>query len=172
VTLTPAQLRSLARGEHVTVTTSSNDTPEPHTHTFDLVDQVGLWGGPAVLEADQATWPLPPASINPARGRTNIEIYNMPQFMASQQPPLRPPVNRWVALYYFTSVTRENPDAGLVYPATADGQPSVILRRARDTDAYYSRALCGFELWRLRTASHIALADFILLRHFRLGIPE
>ena len=49
---------------------------------------------------------------------------------------------------------------------------AVLLRRASPTSPYYSRAICGFEPWRLRANSQLALADFILLRHFRLGLAD
>jgi hypothetical protein len=174
VTLTQADLKALARGDRIEVTTTVSETPQTHSHTFSLVDQVGLWGGPAQLMPDTNQWPLPPITVNPLGGRSKIEIYNMPNFMAIQQPPLDPPSDIWVPLYTFKSLTPQdlNVTPPVLYPGTADLQPSVILRRAQRFDPYYSRALCGFEPWRLQVASHVALADFIMLRHFRLGLVD
>jgi hypothetical protein len=167
-----ASLRRLARGESIADSTSVSQLPSPHRHRFTLVDQVGLWGAPALLDKDDGTWPLPPLSVNPRGGRYNIEIYNMPSWMASRQPPLEPVPGISVALYNYISWLTEDPAIGRLYPATADNQPSVVLRKASPVDAYYSRAICGFEPWRLQPRSQLALADFILLRHFRLGLPD
>ncbi len=171
VLLTPAQARTLASGGRVTVTTSSADIPSPHTHDFVLSDQRGRWGAPPVLVPD-ASWPSPPLAVNPLGGRVNVEIYNMPSFLVLQTPPLSPPEARVVPLYYFTSPTAADPATGTLWPATADEQPAFLLARASTVSPYYSRAYCGFEPWRLSFASHLALAEFVLLRHMRLGLPD
>jgi hypothetical protein len=173
ITLTQEQLRSLARGDIVAVQTTSNAVPSVHAHDFVLRDQVGLWGAPAILGRDDGLWPLPPPEVNPERGRSDLEIYNMPIFMAQQQPPLVPEEGISVVLYTFVSLTPEDPTKNPPgWPRTADNQPVIILRKASVTNLYYSRAIAGFEPWRLRPSSMVELADYILLRHFRLGIPE
>ncbi len=111
-------------------------------------------------------------AVNIYGTRVNVEIYNMPSFMARQTPPLSPEAGISTALYFYASPTEENAETGILYPLTADGQPGVILRKASTQDRDYSRAICGFELWKLRASSHLALADFVLLRHFRLGLPD
>ena len=75
-----------------------------------------------------------------------------------------------VTLYSYVSGRPTSPTLG--YPETADGQPVFLLTRALQSDAYYSRAWCSFEPYVLKLQSHVALADFVLLRHFRLGLPE
>jgi hypothetical protein len=169
VLVTAAHFAALRRGDRVLVTTSPSDLPETHTHVFDLVDQLGLWGAPA-LTVD-ASWPNPAdPNANPWRGRSNIEIYNMPTYLTSRQPPLAPPAWRSVVVYTYVSGVGET--AQRQYPATGDNQPVFILARAQSTDAFYSRAWCGFEAYVLALRSHVALADFVLLRHMRLGLPE
>lgn len=171
--LSRAQLQTLARGGKVTVQTTEAASPELHSHAVEIVDGVGLWGAPALLERETALWAQPAdPQLNPFGGRPNVEIYNMPSFLANQTPQLQPDPRVWVALYYFKSANTANPGTGRVYPATGDGQPAIILRKALFTDANYSRALCGFPVYMLRQQSQIALADNILLRHFRLGLPE
>jgi hypothetical protein len=167
-----AALRRLAGGESVVDSTDVNALPAPHRHYYTLVDQVGLWGAPATLERDMGLWPAPPLEVNRLGGRYNVEIFNMTKFMDVQTPALRPEPGISVVLYTYISGVPENPDTGMLYPATADGQPSVLLRRAQSTSPAYSRAICGFEAWRLKASSHLALANFILLRHFRLGLPD
>jgi hypothetical protein len=173
VTLTRNDLLALSRGSRIAVATSEAQLPVPHTHTFDLFDAVGTWGAPLRLEPDWPVWAQPADPLlNPAGGRPGVEIYNMPAFLATQMPPLLPDPRVWTAPYAYTSATPADPGAGVVYPVTADGMPAVLLRRATPVDRDYSRAMCGFEVWRLRRRSHLALADYVLLRHFRLGQPE
>jgi hypothetical protein len=172
VFLSAETLERMARGESVVDSTSLSDIPKPHRHYFTLVDQVGLWGAPAVLTTDSNLWPAPPLSVNPAGGRYGVEIYNMPSWMAAATPQLNPQPGISLVLYTYVSGVPENSDTGTLYPSTADGQPSVILRRASTRSPYYSRAICGFEAWRLSPSSQLALASFILLRHFRLGLPD
>jgi len=174
VTITRAELQSLAAGNTITDTTSSSDLPSSHFHQFTLVDQQGLWGSASQLVPD-VNWALPQDPfVNPLGTRPNVEIYNHPLMLANPPvpPPLSPPPGIWLPLYLYRSGVPENPDTGTFWPLTADGSPSVILRKAALSDPYYSRALCGFEPWRLRFDSHLALADFILLRHMRLGLAE
>ncbi len=174
VTLSRADLRRLARGDRITVTTSTNDAPTTHAHTFLLFDRQGLWGAPAVLTTD-LLWPQPAdPNLNPLGARPNVEIYNDPIMMANPRirPPLEPPPGIWLPLYLYRSGVPENADTGIFWPLTADRSPSVILRRASLADPNYSRALCGFEVWLLRFDSHLALADYILLRHMRLGLAD
>ena len=173
VTLTPDQLRQLARGDRLHgIETSQASLPVPHTHVFDLVDRIGLWGAPARLVPQLDLWAQPDADVNPYGGRPSIEIYNMPAFMVREQPRLNPDPSLWEPLYSYMSATPLDPANEVLYPQTADGEASVIVRKASAFEPYYSRALCGFEVWRLHEASHEALADFILLRHFRLGLPD
>lgn len=173
VTLTRPQLQRLASGDSLIVPTTLSPTPESHRHTLNLRDGVGLWSAPARLDFETSLWAQPADPIlNPWGGRPNVEIYNMPSFLAIQTPPLQPDPKIWVALYYFTSPRAANPTTGMVYPATGDGQPAIILRKAQQNDVFYSRALCGFELFRMRPASQLALTENILLRHFRLGLPD
>jgi len=173
VTLTPEELSDLARGQQVSVETSEATLPSPHTHVYDFIDRIGLWGAPAQLDPERGNWAQPADPIlNPGGGRPAIEIYNMPAFFSSQPVRLNPDPLIWETLYTYRSATPADPTNGVLYPQTADGQPAIILRKASPFDTYYSRALCGFEIWRLQRASHLALADFILLRHFRLGLPD
>jgi len=172
VTLSRADLQRLARGDRFTVPTSSSDEPSVHAHSFLLFDRQGLWSAPERLMTD-LNWPLPlDPGLNPLRSRPNVEIYNNPIMMANPRirPPLEPPAGTWLPLYLYRSGVPSSSETGVGWPLTADGSPSVILRRALVTDPYYSRALCGFEVWRLRFDSHLALADYILLRHMRLGL--
>jgi hypothetical protein len=172
VTLSAGELRRLAGGEVVTVASSEAGEPVLHTHTFTLRDQVGLWGAPHALETERPDWAQPNDPVlNPSGGRPSVEIYNVPLGLAGG-PPLRPDPRIWTPLYEYVSSMPVDPGAGVVYPLTADGQPAIILRKAAVTDRNYSRAFCGFEVWRLNRRSHVALADQILLRQFRLGLPE
>jgi hypothetical protein len=164
LTLTEGQLRQLAAGDVVDslrTSVESGDAPA-HSHVYDLQDQVGLWGAPATLEPDPPLWGQ--------NGRHSVEIYNMPTFMISETPQLSPDPRIWEALYTYVSPTPQTADR--LYPATADGQPAFIIRKATANDQFFSRAYCGFEVWRLRPASRLAIADFILLRHFRLGLID
>lgn len=139
-------------------------------HYFDFEDRTAGRDTPPLLQVD-ATWPLPPdPQFNPLRGRALVEIYNMPEFMAGQVPPLLPPPGRTRVLY--TYVSGVPADAGHVYPATADGQPVFMLTKSSPQDTQFRRALCSFEPWRLTFHSHLELADFILLRTMHLGEPE
>lgn len=127
------------------------------------------------LEPD-TSWPpclpLDCPTINPLGTRPNIEIYNMPQYLATRTPPLWPAPGISLVAYTYASGVAENEPAGLVYPLTADGQPAVLLRKTNVLEPLYTRAICGFEPWRLRLASHIALADYILLQHFHTDSTE
>jgi len=173
VTLTRAQLKTLARGGTLVVQTTSASAPQVHTHSVTIRDGVGLWGAPARLDPETSLWAQPSdPTLNPLGGRPNVEIYNMASFLANQQPPLQPDPKLWLALYNFMSPTVADPSTGLAYPQTGDGQPAIILRKAEPSDLFYSRALCGFEIFRLRTASQLAVSDNILLRQFRLGLPD
>jgi hypothetical protein len=169
--LTARQARTLASGGQITVTTASSALPSPHAHEVTLHDLYGRWGAPSVLTPD-SSWPLPPLTFNPYKSRVSVEIYNMPSFLAQQTPNLSPPAARVLPLYLFTGPTPADPATGVLYPFTADEQPALLLARAATVSPAYSRAYCGFEPWRLTLASHIALAEFILLHHMRLGLPE
>ena len=50
-------------------------------------------------------------------------------------------------------------------------EPAITLSRGGPNEPGYSRALCGFELWRLDEASHLALANYILHHTFHIGSP-
>lgn len=174
VAISAQEFSRLQRGEHLGISASSSDLPQPHVHAFDLADQVGLWGGPPALQVQDSQWAVPASPIaNPQRTRPNVEILNMPQFLGSRTPPLAPAPDVWLPLYNYVSGVPSDPGAPtpVVYPLTADGQPALILRRPFPGAPQYTRAYCGFEPWRLTMASHVALADFVLLRHFRLGLP-
>ena len=151
---------------------ASRVSPQAHSPAVTIRDGVGLCGAPARLDPETSLWAQPnDPQNNPLGGRPNVEIYNMPSFLANQTPQLRPDPRVWLALYYYTSPTPANPPA-VVYPQTGDGQPAIILRKAQATDLFYSRALCGFEVFRLRPASQLALSENIMLRQFRLGLPD
>lgn len=172
VEVTAAQFGDLQRGRRIVVSSRESALPETHAHRFELVDQVGLWGGPPVLQVQESQWALPVSSTeNPLRLRPNVEILNMPVFMGKETPPLSPEPGISVALYSYVSGVPANRSTNpqLVYPETADEQPVFILRRPFAGAPRYTRAYCGFEPWRLMQDSHVALADFVLLRHFRLG---
>lgn len=119
---------------------------------------------PAVLEPD-SLWPLPPPPTNPGFGRPNVEIYNMPSFLAARG--LSPPLSR--TLYTYVSLVPEDAAGGVIYPLTADGQPSILVAKRLATDARYSRVLCGFETYLLEYESHRALARYILVTEMGLG---
>ena len=159
----------LRQGATVTVVSSSSVVPQEHDHTFTLVDQLGLWGVP-VLERG-STWAQPPTQPGGLTGRPNIEIYNMPGELANQSPPLIPPQGISVVVYNYVSGpgSREDPSANRFYPLTADNQPVFILAKGSVRDQGYSRAFCGFEPYLLSERSHRALAEFVLVKHFRLG---
>lgn len=171
VHLTADEARALWGGGVVPVSTDIQAVPEPHAHDFSLRDVRGRWGAPVRLYTD-GTWPLPPASINRFLGRVNVEIYNMPSYLAQQTPRLSPPAARVLPLFLFRSPTVEDARTGVLYPLTADAQPAFMLARANLASPDYSRAYCGFEPWRLAFASHLALCEFVLLRHFNLGLPD
>jgi hypothetical protein len=130
---------------------------------FRLASSVQIHGAPQLLEPD-GLWAQPQdRNLNPMRGRPNIEIYDMPGWMDSHFPPLRPPSNLVLAPYLYASGVPQASQPDAFYPMTADAQPVVVLRRAVP-DTPYSRAICGFEPWLLRPESHLGLADFIILR--------
>lgn len=162
LTLMAEDFAALKRGEHVVVETDVNDLPVPHTHTFDIVDQLGDWGAPALRTS--VRW------SQAAGGRSGVEIYNMPSELVTAQPSLIPLAGISVNLYCYVSAAtaRENPP-DFTFPATADNQPVFILAKGNVRDPYYSRAFCGFEVSLLEEVSHRQLAEFILVRHFRLG---
>ncbi len=152
----------LRMGQRV-VLESSHDGVSTHAHAFELHDQVGLWGAPLLVP--NASWPFRAGE----RGRPNVEIYNMPAALASQTPPLQPPVGISVPLYNYKSAVAYDPSAGVVYPLTADAQPLFVLAKGAPHEPFYSRALCGFEPHLLVPFFHHQLVEFILVRHFRLG---
>jgi hypothetical protein len=173
VTLSQLQLQRLVSGDSVRAFTSTETTPSSHQHTVVLRDIIGLWGAPLTLACETSQWAQPSdPQLNPFGGRPNVEIYNMPAFLAIQTPQLQPDPRIWTALYNFTSPSPANPGTGFVYPQTGDGQAAVILRKAAAADLFYSRALCGFEVFRLRSASQVDLTRNILIRQFRLGLPD
>ncbi len=141
------------------------DVPEPHTHSFELVDQQGLWGAPALLLATD--WPQAPSRT----GRTNIEIYNMPIGLSLQSPPLVPRFGISTTPYLFKTgaSTREDPSRSFFYPETADRQPAMVFAKSSTKAQFYTRAFCGFEPFLLDSQSHLALTEYIVVRHFRLG---
>jgi hypothetical protein len=120
--------------------------------------------GAPVLEVDAARWDQPAG-----HGRPNIEIYNMPSFMASQHPPLLGTLS--LALYTYVSRSPEDPARSFTYPKTADHQPALVLRKRSIQDTHYSRAICGFEPYLLTFRSHLDLADYILVHEMGLGQP-
>lgn len=169
LSLGTSELRRVQAGETIRVRTSGPTTGGSHAHTFEIEDRSGAAGAPARLEVDPVRWPSPPPEVNPYGGRVNVEIFDMPPFLAAQVPPLAPPAWRILPLYAYESARREDPQRGYVYPLTADGQGSVLLTRRAPEDPHFSRALCGFEVWRLRFDSHLQLAEYILVRQFGLG---
>jgi hypothetical protein len=143
------------------------DNAQHYCTGFRRVLSPATMGAPERLDPDPLRW-----ASHPNGGRHSVEIYNMPVFLASQLPPLQPDPQVWLPVYEYVSVTPANPGAGLVYPLTADGQPAILLRKTRATDTQYSRAMCGFELWRLSVGSHLALAQWVLRDQFQLGQPD
>ena len=107
VHLAEDDLRRLQRGETVTVTSSATAVSTAHTHDFALVDQLGPWGAPT-LETGGA-WPQPKEQGGLV-GRPNIEIYNMPNAMATEQPPLVPREGISVPVYVYVSGVPEGPE--------------------------------------------------------------
>lgn len=93
----------------------------------------------------------------------------MPIAMAAQIPPLVPPEGRSLVPYTYVSGVPEDPDAGILYPATADGQPVFLLTRHDLGDTHYARAFCGFEPYLLTLASHQALVEYVLLQRLSLA---
>jgi hypothetical protein len=170
-TLSPEELRELSLGRAIGVTSTVSPTPAPHTHSFEIHDRVGLWGASAALLGDDRWWPLPEAMFNEYRSRANVEIYNMPILMEREHLLPEPGIS--VVSYLYASATPEDPNQPMPgWERTADNQPVVILRKTSVIEPYYSRAICGFEPWRLRQSSMLDLADHVLLRAFRLGVPE
>ncbi len=100
-------------------------------------------------------------------GRTNTEIYNMPQALAAQFPPLEPSEDRTRVLYTYVSGLPEA--EGVTYPQTADRQPMLVVTKTSLDDAHSSTAFCGFELHLLDADSHLELARHVLLREMGLG---
>lgn len=122
--------------------------------------------GPVTLRAD-SRWPAPAdVLLNPLRCRPGVEIYNMPPWIATRTPPLRPPGDLVRVLYVYSGGVP--PPAASGYPAVADGQPAVLLRRTVPGGPF-TRAYCGFEPWRLTFDSHLGLADAIIRRSFLVG---
>ena len=168
VTVTRDDFVAMRNGLIVSVETSeSGDEPvlELHTHTFVLVDQSGLWGAPQLRNGPD--WAQPPSP----RGRTNIEIYNMPIWLTSQPSPLnpRPGISTAPYLYVTESSVREDPARAFFYPQTGDRQPTLILAKGTPQQQFYTRAFCGFEPYLLDRGSHLDLTEYIVVRHFRLG---
>ena len=167
ILVTQEDFRKLQRGATVTVATSVPVQWQAHTHTLELVDQVGLWGAPPVLAVDAGRWPVPADyRINPRQVRPNVEIFNMPEQMERESRPLR--ASRSLPLYTYVSGDAPR-SAAQFYPNTADGEPVFVLAKGTESDPYYTRAFCGFEPYVLSLYSHVALADFILWRHFHVG---
>ncbi len=159
VTVTRDHFLDMRNGFIVTVESAEASEPEPHTHTFTLSDQRGLWGAPTLGLAGD--WPQPPSTT----GRTNIEIYNMPNAMANQSPPLIPRFGISTAPYVYISTSLRDKQ----YPETAQGQPVLILAKSAPQARFYTRAFCGFEPYLLSQQAHQRLTEYIIVRHFRLG---
>ncbi|UCE01519.1 MAG: hypothetical protein JSW67_09515 [Candidatus Latescibacterota bacterium] len=168
VQLSQADLQAIGSGETLSgVPTSQADIPGPHSHTFDIFDADGVWGAPPLTTG--AGWPQPSTQPGGLRGRPNIEIYNMPNAMLLEQPPLTPDPRVVVPLYLY--ISGEPQKDSFQYPQTADNQPALLLARGNAVDPTFSRAFCGFEPFLLEEINHKLLAQFILVRHFRLGQP-
>ena len=99
-------------------------------------------------------------------GRSNIEIYDMPQALATQVPPLVPPAGKTRVVYIYVSGVLEAD--GFTYPETADRQPVLVVTKTALDDTYPSMALCGFEPYLLEYSSHVDLARHVLLREMGL----
>ena len=162
VTLAASDFVALRNGETIEVGTSESASPSPHSHTYTLVDRVGHWGAPRL----QVSGAWPQAGTG---GRTNVEIYNMPNGLASESPPLVSSPGISVSLYGYVSGFPENPAQGFFYPQTADNQPVFVMAKGHPTASHFSRAFCGFEVYLLDPLSHKALAEYVLMRHFQLG---
>jgi hypothetical protein len=169
--LEPEDYLKLQRGERILLTTSEAVQPVPHVHPIELEDPLGLWGAPPVLEAE-ANWSLPnDRNLNPWGSRPNIEIYDMPNFMALATPPLRPIDGMLLAPYVYSSGFVEGSTPQMHYPLTADGQPALVMRKSRAEDQRFTRAFCGFEPWLLRSESHRRLIQYVLVHQMHLGAP-
>jgi hypothetical protein len=132
------------------------DRQEQLCRGFRLAHGVSLPGAPPTLETD-SRWPQPPDPLlNPQRCRPNIEIYDMPRFMARETPRLDPPEGLLFTPYVYVSGVLA--DEHTLYPNTADEQPAVVLRKTYPHELFYTRALCGFEPWLLRLDSHVGRA--------------
>ena len=166
LTLTPADFQMLQSGETITVMTDQAADPELHSHMVEIVDELGLWGAPFLRVG--ANWAPDP----PNTGRPNVQIYNMPGALGSQQPRLVPRPGISTPLYTFISNVKQNSSTGTFYPLTADKQPVAILAKGSPSDLFFSRAFCGFEPEALNPLSHKELARFIVVRHFRTGIGD
>ncbi len=170
VFLSHEELRALLRGEPVVVRTSTWDpgaSGTAHAHDFELREQFGVWGAP--LLQTSSGWAQPASQPGGLRGRPNVEIYNVPIGLANAQPPLTPDLSRTVPVYEYVSGVPFDPDAGMVYPLTADGAPVFLLTRRSRAEVLFSRAICGFDPYNLTADSHLRLARFVLVRHFGLG---
>jgi hypothetical protein len=163
-----ANLVALQAGQSIDVLTSGPNSGPSHTHRFRLSDQSDPGGAPVRLEPDPTQWPLPPAEVNPLGGRANVEIYNMPAFMSRRLPPMETPPWRYRVLYTYASATPADPQRGMVYPFTADRQASVLVAHGSAADPFYTRAICGFEAWRLQPDSFLRQSDSILQDEFQL----
>ncbi len=162
LTLTSADFVALQRGATVLVESEPAVLPQPHAHTFAIVDQFGLWGAPMLRVS--TLW-----SQAGTGGRDGIEIYNMPNARVGENPPLVPLPGISLDVYCYVAQLRENPSAGFFYPETSDNQPALVLAKGMPSEPYYSRAFCGFAPNLLEEQSHNRLAQFVLVRHFRLG---
>ncbi len=165
VTLAATDFVALRNGETIEAGSSESASPQLHAHTFVLVDRVGHWGAPSLRVS--SAW-----SQAGTGARTNIEIYNMPNALANQNPPLVPLDGISVPLYGYVSGLPERPDDGFFYPETADNQPVFVMAKVHPTSPHFSRAFCGFEVYLLEALSHKALAEYVLVRHFRLGLDS
>ena len=160
LTLSPDDFAALRAGATIQVQTDENPNPVPHRHTFRLVDQLGAWGAPTL--ALSSAW-----GQGGTAGRTNIEIYNMPNAMRNESPPVNPLPGISLPLYCYVAQLREG--GTVFYPDTSDNQPAFILARGSLVETHFSRAYCGFDPPLLELSSHERLVHFVLVRHFRLG---
>jgi len=169
--LGPDDFAVLRRGGRLIATTTAAALPVPHTHSVELEDPLGLWGAPPVLEAESG-WALPnDRNINRWGSRPNIEIYDMPNYLALATPPLRPIDGLVFAPYLYSSGVAEGSTPEMHYPLTADGQPALILRKTTLREPRFTRAFCGFEPWLLRADSHRRLVQYVLIHQMNLGEP-
>lgn len=160
------ELLALLRGATVHLDASAwedgSSSHSSHAHEFFVRDQFGLWGAPLLQTG--ASW-----SPGGVIGRPNVEIYNMPFGLMTENPPLSPSRTRTVPVYEYVSGVPSDPGTGPFYPYTADRQPVLLLTRRNTSDTLFSRAICGFDPYLLAPDSHERLARFLLVRHFGLG---